>query len=317
MSVPAYLLVPDGRRGPAAGAGRAGLPRARAGQVAGRRPDAHRHAQRGLRAATRPPRLRRAGARPALLRRAAGLEPRGPLRLRHQPRPRRHGRVEPAGAERLGPAALARRAGAAPAGRPGAPRHGRHLLRRHGHALHGGRRHPRGGVGGERLLLLVGREPQNAVEHVRLADPVRHAGEPGARGPGRAGGAAAPAGRVRHGRTTCSPSPRRRSRCAARAWSTSSSARATAWCTTSSRAGTSGTARRPCPSWTTGSGSRRADELSPPGRVRRRGPRPPGAGPDRTRPAGPPRRACLRRRHPVRAGAAAGASRWACAGERW
>ena len=46
-------------------------------------------------------------ARPAVLRRAPGLEPRRPLRLRHQPGPRRHGRLEPAGPERLGPGALA------------------------------------------------------------------------------------------------------------------------------------------------------------------------------------------------------------------
>ena len=131
---PAYLLVPDDRVGAPPGCRRARLPRPRAGQVAGGRARAHRHAQRRLRAPAGPPRLRRAGAGPALLRRAAGLESRGPLRLRHQPGARRHGGVEPAGPERVGPAALPRRAGAAPAGRPGPDGHGRHLVRGHGHA---------------------------------------------------------------------------------------------------------------------------------------------------------------------------------------
>ena len=51
-------------------------------------------------------RLRRPRTRSALLRRAPRLESRGPLRLRHQPGPRRHGGVEPPDPERLGPQAL-------------------------------------------------------------------------------------------------------------------------------------------------------------------------------------------------------------------
>ena len=73
---------------------------------------------------------------------------------------------------------------------------------------------------------------------------------------GALGGAATPVGRVRHagrpvplrhgGGVGAPHAPGLRAvRCAA-----------TAWCTTSSRAATSGTARRPCPSWTAGSGSR-------------------------------------------------------------
>ena len=50
MSVPAYLLVPDARVDAATGRGGPRLPRPRARQVAGRRPGAHRHAQRRLRA---------------------------------------------------------------------------------------------------------------------------------------------------------------------------------------------------------------------------------------------------------------------------
>ena len=72
-------------------------------------------------------------------------------------------------------------------------------------------------------------------------------------------------------RTTSSRWPRRPSRCAARAWSTSTSVRATAWCTTSSRAGTNGTAPRPCPSSTAGSDSHRPEAR--PGRA-------PGGHPD-------------------------------------
>ena len=52
---------------------------------------------------------------------------------------------------------------------------------------------------------------------------------------------------------SCSRSPRPPSRCAGPVSSTSSWVRPIAWCTTSSRAGTSGTAPRPCPSSTAGS----------------------------------------------------------------
>ena len=118
------------------------------------------------------------------------------------------------------------------------------------------RRRPRGGVGGERLLLLVGRQPQDALEHVRLPDPLRDAGPARARGPRRAGRAAPDAGRVGHRgpplpggdrRRVGAPHPPRL-RAAGRAPS--------AWCTTSSRAATSGTAPRPCPSSTAGSATR-------------------------------------------------------------
>ena len=82
------------------------LPRPRTGQVAGRRPGAHRHAQRRLRGPAGRPGLRRPGARLALLRRTPRLESRGPLRLRHQLGACGHGGVESADAERLGPEAL-------------------------------------------------------------------------------------------------------------------------------------------------------------------------------------------------------------------
>ena len=116
MSVPAYLLVPDGPGAP--GFGRAGRPRSRPGQVPGlrhRRPRG-RPGQR-LRRRTGPARARGPGPGPPLLRRAGRLEPRRPLRLRHQPGPPGHGRMEPADPEPLGPGAGPRRARGPPAGR--------------------------------------------------------------------------------------------------------------------------------------------------------------------------------------------------------
>ena len=48
-------------------------------------------------------------------------------------------------------------------------RHGRSLLRGHGHVVHGGLRRTGGRRRGQRLLLVVGGGPQDAVEHVRFA----------------------------------------------------------------------------------------------------------------------------------------------------
>ena len=81
--------------------------------------------ERRLRAPAGPAGVRRAGARPAVFRRAPGLESRGPLRLRHEPGPRRHGRVEPAGPERLGPRRCLDVLAAHPLVDPGPHRHGR------------------------------------------------------------------------------------------------------------------------------------------------------------------------------------------------
>ena len=109
MSVPAYLLVPDGRDRP--GSGRARRPRPRPGQVPGlRRSSPSGAAGRRLRRRAGPARPRGAGARPALLRRAGRLEPARPLRLRHQSGPPGHGRVEPADPEPVGPGPVPRRA---------------------------------------------------------------------------------------------------------------------------------------------------------------------------------------------------------------
>ena len=250
MSVPAYLLVPDGRR--TSPRGRPSWPVTATGPASHRWwGSSTRHAQRRLRAAAGPPGLHRAGARPALLRRAARLEPRGSLRLRHQPRSCRHGGLEPAGAEHLGSAAIARCAGAAPARRP-TPGHDRHLLRWHRHALHRRRRHPRGGSGGsgyfsswavshtmpwnmcgsQIMYGMLGR-----LEHEdlgALVAPRPMLVESGSRDdlfPVRA----------------ATESVRRRG------WSTSNSAPATGWSTTSSREAMSGTAPRPCRSSTAGS----------------------------------------------------------------
>ena len=96
---------------------------------------------------------------------------------------------------------------APPARRPDAHGRGRAVLRRHLHALPGRHRRAGRGRGGQRLLLVVGRDPQDAVEHVRLAGAARHARPPRARRPRRAHRAPAAAGRVGHRRR---PLPRRR-----------------------------------------------------------------------------------------------------------
>ena len=72
---------------------------------------------------------------------------------------------------------------------------------------------------------------------------------------GALGGATAAARGVRHRGRPLPVCGRQPSRCAVPGSSTSSWARATGWCTTSSRAGTSGTARKLCPSSTAGSAS--------------------------------------------------------------
>ena len=117
MSVPAYLLVPDGRRIP--GLGRAGRARPRPGQVPGVRPRARGRPGQRLRRRAGPAGPRGAGPRPALLRGAGRLEPARPLRLRHQSGPPGHGRMESADPEPLGPGPGSRRARGAPAGRSG------------------------------------------------------------------------------------------------------------------------------------------------------------------------------------------------------
>ena len=72
-----------------------------------------------------------------------------------------------------------------PVGRPGTHRHGRLLLRGDGHPVP--RRTRRTGAGGRgvRLPLVVGRGPQGPVEHVRFPGPLRHARPDGARRRGR------------------------------------------------------------------------------------------------------------------------------------
>ena len=128
MSVPAYLLVPDERVGPPGPAVLASHGHGPGKSVVRARDDGG--AERRLRPPAGPARLRRARPGPALLRRAPGLEPPRPLRLRHQPGPRRDGRREPAGPEPVGPAPLPRRPRRAPTRRPGPHRQVRPLLRR-------------------------------------------------------------------------------------------------------------------------------------------------------------------------------------------
>ncbi len=196
MSVPAYLLVPDGRR--RAGLGGAGRPRARTGQVPDLRPRRPRGRPRQrLRRRAGPPRPCGPGPGPAVLRRAGRLEPRRPLRLRHQPGPPGHGRVEPAHPEPLGPGARPRRARGPSTGRPGPDRRGRLLLRGDDDAVPGRHRPSGGRRRGQRLLLVVVRGAQGPVEHVRLPGALRDAGPHGARRPGGTGGPPPAAGRER------------------------------------------------------------------------------------------------------------------------
>ena len=74
-------LPPGARRPGGAGAGRAGRPRARPGQVPDVRTRADGGPERRLRRGVGPAGIRGARPRPALLRRAPRLEPRRPLRL--------------------------------------------------------------------------------------------------------------------------------------------------------------------------------------------------------------------------------------------
>ena len=185
MSVPAYLLVPDGREEPGSavlavhghGPGKS--------RICGLEPDDPPGGR--LRRRAGPAWPRGAGAGPAVLRRAAGLEPRGPLRLRHQPGPPGDGRLEPAHPEPVGLRPGSRHAGGPPAGRPGPPRGGRVLLRGDHRPVPGGGGPPGRGGGGERLLLVVGRGPQDALEHVRVPGAPGDAGGHGARRRGRPG----------------------------------------------------------------------------------------------------------------------------------
>ena len=172
MSVPAYLLVPDGR-------GRRARPCWPSTATARASPrscglERHRDPQRRLRPPAGPARPRRARPRPALLRRARRLEPARPLRLRHQPGPRRDGR-----ASTRWPRTCGTWPGASTCWRPTrwSTRHrigvaglsygGTVTLFLAAAGRAGGRR------GGERVLLVVGRVPQDAVEHVRLAGAAR------------------------------------------------------------------------------------------------------------------------------------------------
>ena len=171
MSVPAYLLVPDGRQAPGSavlavhghGPGKS--------RVCGLEPDdppggdyAAELARRGH--VVLAPDLRCFGER-------ADWNPRRPLRLRHQPGPPGDGRMEPADPEPVGPGPRPRRAGGPPAGRPGPDGRGRLLLRGHDDAVPGRHRRPGGRRRGQRLLLVVGRVAQGALEHVRLPGALR------------------------------------------------------------------------------------------------------------------------------------------------
>ena len=166
-------------------------------------------------------------------------------------------------------------------------------------------------VGRERLLLVVGREPQDAVEHVWLPDHVRNARPPRTRGPRRPRGAEARCWSSPAPTTCCSPLPAAaESVRRVRLVYAKQGGRRTASCTTSSRGATSGTAPWRFPSWTAGSVRFPPPgliPLSPPRRPhrRRRGhlPRrvPPWrvAAPGRARP--PPAPPCRRRSLPTAA----------------
>ena len=133
MSVPAYLLVPDGRPAPGSavlavhghGPGKS--------RMCGLEPEGAPGSDYAAELARRGHVVLAPG--PALLRRAGRLEPARPLRLRHQPGPPGHGRMEPADPEPVGPGPCPRRARGPSAGRPGPDRHGRLLLRGHDDAV--------------------------------------------------------------------------------------------------------------------------------------------------------------------------------------
>ncbi len=148
------------------------------------------HTQRRLRPPVGGGRPRRAGARPALLRRTGRLEPAGALRMRHQPGARDDGRREPAGRQPVGPGPVPGRARGASSGRSDPDGCGRVVLRRDVLVVPGRARRPGGGRGGERLLLIGGGQPPDAMEHVRLAGPARHARTSRTCRPGCAGGPA-------------------------------------------------------------------------------------------------------------------------------
>ena len=179
MSVPAYLLVPDGRG--VAGLGRAGRPRPRPGQVPGLRPGARGPAGRGLRRRAGPPGP--CGARPPTCA-ASASAPTGTRPTTTAATPTWSTRSWAGGARSPRTCGTCARAldvlGGPPAGRPGPDGHGRLLLRRHGHACSSPPWTPGGRRRGERLLLVVGRVAQGAVEHVRLPGALRHARADGA-----------------------------------------------------------------------------------------------------------------------------------------
>ncbi len=140
MSVPAYLLVPEGREDVPPGAAVLACHGHGPGksQAVGLDHTDMPNADYALQLARE---LRGTRTRSSLLRRAARLEPRRPLHVRHESRPCRHGGLEPSRAERVGSAPLPRRARAAPAGRSHPHGHGRHLLWRYRHVVHGHGRH--------------------------------------------------------------------------------------------------------------------------------------------------------------------------------
>ena len=246
MSVPAYLLVPDGRR--TRRRGRPSWPVTATGRAS---PRWSGSSTPTCPTPTTPLQLARRGyvvlaPGPALLRRAARLEPRGPLRLRHQPRPRRHGGLEPADPERLGPAALASTCwrhhplvDPARLGMVGISYGGTVTLftaavdTRVAAAVVSGyfsswaesHKMPWNMCGSQVLFGMLGRLEHEDLGALVAPRPLLvESGHRGLPVPGRRG---------------------RRSRCAAPVSSTSTTAPATAWSTTSSRAGTSGTAPRP------------------------------------------------------------------------
>ncbi len=237
---------PTARTAP--GRGGPGVPRARARQGPGRRSGVHRHARTPTTRCSGAAGLCGSGARSALFRRTVGLESRGPLRLRHQPGARLHGGLESADPERVGPAAGLDVLRDHPLVDPGPHRHGRALLWRHRDAVHRRPRPARGRRRGQRVLLVVGGEPQDAVEHVRLAD--RCIGMLGRLEHEDLGALIAPRPlliETGHRRplfpVAAATESVRRTRLVYDAQGA-----ATGWCTTSSRGSTSGTAPRPGPS---------------------------------------------------------------------
>ena len=241
MSVPAYLLVPDGRRrrgrpcSPSTATARASP--GCAGSSRATRPGEDYAAAAG------PTGPCGAGARPALLRRTGRLEPARPLRLRHQPGPPGDGGWSPADPEPVGPGPRPGRARGPSAGRPGPHRHGRVLLRGDGHPVPRRLRRPGVGGGGERLLLVVGRVAQGPLEHVRLPGAHGHARPDGARGHAAHWSPPVPCWSSRATRTCCSRWRPPRGVARLRQVYDSVRAPATGWSTTSSPASTSGTGR--------------------------------------------------------------------------